>query len=1366
MIKKLFTVRDTIMKISRSPHYLPILKLILVLAMQLVVVLYYSLFDKDPSFAKSKTFPESTLPVKNDFSLCIHTKRIPYFLSPPLKLNKLKTKSLKQKPSEEAALKNARLQFESQKPIVKTFDDTNVEIALVVEGGAFDLQGESRFFFDRVRNKIILDGTEIPFAKISQVSAMRIDVDSLVAQYKAEHPDYEILAVLPNGNLGFNEWFIAINNSIVYHISNEPLLGRNYDMLVTQDDGRVLAMTVKFFNSKGEQGIFDEQDLDISNKIKCGVYGQRIVKNGKLNIEALYEQFDDLRHLFRFPMFQRGTDQFHLGFSDGVGELYNDKEKIRQALQDKPVTLSLSPLRIKGISDEERELVFTKWGYKNVTEEKDIPLLKGGEYIIDTTTDTVTVVFLPGIHPHTCFGVTRDGKIITSAVTGITHFKGATLLDLANALIQQGAQDIFLWANGKDTFMQIGTETIIEADGCRRNGLEVLLVVHKKQRIVESVSKENVVDELKFTKGKSLGFASRGQVAMGEIWDGGIGRWLDATHPDSNLSKFYAGIQGLPINDGIKAKLLDRVKARVESEIISKKDIFKPYIKSYAWHVLFTKLNGIYKDCLEEVRRESEEDYQNIIGINPYLDPFYHVKQEENERDVKDIVQNLKKVFGIPDERDRLSMAIEISALGNAIDQFRGQLDEAARAKLFYLIDHRRQILDRLMDPATKRIAICTDNSGEVFSDFILIHALLCMGKEVTIYAKDRPYMVKDVLSDEVNDLIERYDAQLVQLEIMKQYRGLGTYLSSGQLIITTDTFTTSGLEFSSEEGLRFGDALKRAGNQVVILKGEAWVEQLMDVRGLRWSDTFENPWPLDVISLHMGKNASLIFDAPRMPDMNKYNIIIRYAPSLRSGTSFGPGTPAANQPTDTNDVDRFLTSVTSTTEEIIRARFKDRNSICAVDLDTGTGEFVGSFGMLLRKLFDNVSIVGLETLKFLTDQARSNGNNVIWAAPEAGDYEKIGIVDSSYDIVTINNITKTWVLIPQAVRILKPDGILFITIEDGDVVDGLDKSIMSDLEKKGFEVKRFESLPSDYPCSPKFTEGVFLICSRKDFPVIVPEPQAKTATQPTAQPPDTVGVMSESVQTDRKFEIYVPLSVLKKVDDEVLIGSTMEIFQAEADGVHFDVRDKNYFENTGRSNANIDYPDNTEQFTPALISKMKERGAEIPFDVHLLYLKPSNEYLKAFAETGVVSSIDIQFDSFGSDTQGLLGAIQYVKTLKYTESVNVKAGLVIESDEQVKDIPDEILKEVDIVVVTAVATAEVGGKTDVSVFDKVDLLRKRGYAKEIMIQGGIDDTTIGPSVKKGANIFVSGSYVLNNKAGLTPKETIRILREAIKKAV
>ena len=193
----------------------------------------------------------------------------------------------------------------------------------------------------------------------------------------------------------------------------------------------------------------------------------------------------------------QGLDQKHLGFSDGKGELYLDQGKVAKAFDEKPIELSIEPLLKMNVSVEEIKQIFELWEYKHVETKKE--QLFPGEYFIDEVRRVMTVVFLPGIHPHSFMGVTKNEKIITGTVSGgETHFKGVTLKALARDLIADGAKDIFLWGNGKDSFIKYQDKKeegdgIVKAYKARGDGLEAIVITKRSEmrQLEESQSDVN-----------------------------------------------------------------------------------------------------------------------------------------------------------------------------------------------------------------------------------------------------------------------------------------------------------------------------------------------------------------------------------------------------------------------------------------------------------------------------------------------------------------------------------------------------------------------------------------------------------------------------------------------------------------------------------------------------------------------------------------------------------------------------------------------------------------------------------------------------------------------------------------------------------
>jgi hypothetical protein len=407
-------------------------------------------------------------------------------------------------------LGSSPLSFTQGNVVLREFGLTDHALALVVVDRGFEksplgpMFRSSRSGFDRVNNEISVDKKPITdFVKDQRVNNLKVEpakFPELLNQGETTPPQ-PVSMILPNGNLGMNDWFVGITDGKVYHYRGDELAeNRRYDMLIVMKNGETKIMTLHFTHQKA-RGIFDESGKNIAAEIQYGIYGQHIFKGGHGNLDEAAVQFDDMRHLLRFPMFKRGKDQIHLGFSDHKGELYEDVErkKARAALKGEAVELDLSPLNnLKTpVTGKERDVVFGNWGYRNVTGQsgKDQSNLEIGEYWIEG--NSMWIRFRLGTHPHSFFGIvenrrTHERKIVAGVVLGKTHEQGATLdqlpLMVQEALIQQKKtkdpndidilQDLFLGGNGKDTYMQEG-KGVTKIEGAYGRGFSAVMVVEK-----------------------------------------------------------------------------------------------------------------------------------------------------------------------------------------------------------------------------------------------------------------------------------------------------------------------------------------------------------------------------------------------------------------------------------------------------------------------------------------------------------------------------------------------------------------------------------------------------------------------------------------------------------------------------------------------------------------------------------------------------------------------------------------------------------------------------------------------------------------------------------------------------------------------
>ena len=88
-------------------------------------------------------------------------------------------------------------------------------------------------------------------------------------------------------------------------------------------------------------------------------------------------------------------------------------------------------------------------------------------------------------------------------------------------------------------------------------------------------------------------------------------------------------------------------------------------------------------------------------------------------------------------------------------------------------------------------------------------------------------------------------------------------------------------------------------------------------------------------------------------------------------------------------------------------------------------------------------------------------------------------------------------------------------------------------------------------------------------------------------------------------------------------------------------------------------------------------------------------------------------------------------------------------------DAVKDYLDEINQVLIMTVNPGFYGAKFLPETLEKVRELRKLKPDLDIEVDGGINSETIGKACEAGANLFVSGSYIINSK---NPKEAIEIL--------
>lgn len=185
----------------------------------------------------------------------------------------------------------------------------------------------------------------------------------------------------------------------------------------------------------------------------------------------------------------------------------------------------------------------------------------------------------------------------------------------------------------------------------------------------------------------------------------------------------------------------------------------------------------------------------------------------------------------------------------------------------------------------------------------------------------------------------------------------------------------------------------------------------------------------------------------------------------------------------------------------------------------------------------------------------------------------------------------------------------------------------------------------------------------------------------------------------------------------------------AGADWLHVDVMDGHFVPNL--------------TIGPPVVKSLK-KVAKTPLDVHLMITDPIG-YAEPFVKAGA-SSCTFHVEAV-DDPKAAIAKFR---------SLGCKVGITLSPPTAVEKIKP-FLHDVDLILVMSVNPGFGGQSFMPDMLDKVRQIRAWGYTKDLEIDGGINQQTIGPSAAAGANVFVAGNAIFT-----TPdyKATIARLRE------
>jgi ribulose-phosphate 3-epimerase len=175
------------------------------------------------------------------------------------------------------------------------------------------------------------------------------------------------------------------------------------------------------------------------------------------------------------------------------------------------------------------------------------------------------------------------------------------------------------------------------------------------------------------------------------------------------------------------------------------------------------------------------------------------------------------------------------------------------------------------------------------------------------------------------------------------------------------------------------------------------------------------------------------------------------------------------------------------------------------------------------------------------------------------------------------------------------------------------------------------------------------------------------------------------------------------------------------ADWIHCDVMDGHFVPNI--------------TIGPMIVNAAR-RSTKLPIDVHLMIEKPER-YLEAFAKAGA-NYISVHVEE----------VVHLNRSINRIKELGCKAGVVINPSTPVASVID-VVEYIDLLLIMTVNPG-FGGQKFISnsirrIEEAVKLRSKFNANFLIEIDGGVDNETIVPAKKAGADVFVAGSAIFHS---------------------
>ena len=218
--------------------------------------------------------------------------------------------------------------------------------------------------------------------------------------------------------------------------------------------------------------------------------------------------------------------------------------------------------------------------------------------------------------------------------------------------------------------------------------------------------------------------------------------------------------------------------------------------------------------------------------------------------------------------------------------------------------------------------------------------------------------------------------------------------------------------------------------------------------------------------------------------------------------------------------------------------------------------------------------------------------------------------------------------------------------------------------------------------------------------------------------------------------QIKISPSILS-ADFTRLADQVREAEEAGVDYIHVDVMDGHFVPNITIG---------------PLVVKALRPITKLPLDVHLMIENPEF-YIEDFSKAGA-DIITVHQEA----------TLHLHRTIQQIHDLGIKAGVSINPSTSVRTL-DEIICDVDLILVMSVNPGFGGQSYIHSCTNKIRKVREmiddRGVSADLEVDGGVNVDTVNEVISAGANAFVAGSAIFNDKNSIA--ENVSALREKIK---